>query len=414
MAPRDRDPITQTVPKESMCKACSRTLATTSPDGELVPAGTQEQACDACSSFEELYECLKTKDEAFQQLKNRRFEHGGRLIALEEAKAAHKAFDNFLIQTEAQSVHSTISQTSNQPHAPLQNQVPASIETHQRGQKRTLTPSTPPKAKRPRLDQSARRVSFDSSIVFHDETNARPYQVFNRESKEYVPGRNAPPEPSGYLNTSGYGVAPLRFFGVRKHKRGWIETKEGKEMDESWTKETEAEDPGDAVKDGAAGCVEASGEVHFTSGDTRRESPAMANADRKVEKLNSELSSRAANGEDRAAATEFHRTTCEMETAGMGKPQPQNPVPDQFECKISTPVASMDKQVTEPSSTNEDEPNWTYGFGWNKKLSPNSRPRGEQWRPGLELESLPQHMKLDMLRRGRGYPAGLKNRTTLP
>ncbi|KAF2691689.1 hypothetical protein K458DRAFT_285282, partial [Lentithecium fluviatile CBS 122367] len=221
---RRRIPAGATPPLGSICKTCARTLATTSPDGGFVLSGTHNQACNTCEMFEVLYEDAQRRDDAFKELESRRFEHGGRQLALAEAKAAHKAFNNFLIQVEAQPMPSASSEDPSQS-ATLQ-EAQDSFLSHKQDQKRALTPSTPPKAKRPRLDHGTHRVSFHPSVIFRDETDARPYHVFNRSSDEYVPGRNAPREPSEFLDTSGYGVPPGRFFGVRKHGKGWVETKE--------------------------------------------------------------------------------------------------------------------------------------------------------------------------------------------
>ena len=266
MASDDYKP-TRKLPNDIICKVCSRLLATTSSNGDLVPTSTRDQACDTCRAFHELHENVKTKDAAFTEVEGRRTEHGGRQLALEDARAAHKALDNFLIQVE----QSTQNTTNRQP-SPPQQVLPSPVAHDQHGQKRNLTPSPLPKAKRPRLEADKRTVSFDASVVFRDEFDGRPYQVFNRASEEYVPGRNAPADPGGFLDTSGYGVAPGRFFGVRKHKKGWIETKEGREMDESWwggddavTGEHEADDKGKEGIDNGNEAVELSGHGHAGS-----------------------------------------------------------------------------------------------------------------------------------------------------
>lgn len=71
-------------------------------------------------------------------------------------------------------------------------------------------------------------------VIFYDKECGRPDGAFSRGSKEYAPGRNAPTKGREFIDTSGLHTTATRFFGVRKHKNGWIETKEGREMDERW------------------------------------------------------------------------------------------------------------------------------------------------------------------------------------
>ncbi|KAF2254813.1 hypothetical protein BU26DRAFT_514655 [Trematosphaeria pertusa] len=241
------------IPKEINCKTCDRILAATSSLGDLVPAGTQANACDTCRKFEELHDDMQTKDEAFKALEGRRFEHGGRQKALEEAKAAHIAFDNFLIQVEVLVADSTTDEQGEEQsggHDPEHLQP----ENSSRGPKRPLEPSpatTPPRSlKRPRLVDNSRRVSFESSVVFRDETERRPEMAFNRASEDYLPGRNAPPEGTEYVDTSGHGIAPTKFFGVRKQGKKWVETKEGREEDERWRRASESEEDREEVEEG--------------------------------------------------------------------------------------------------------------------------------------------------------------------
>jgi hypothetical protein len=250
------------------CKDCSRTLATTSSSGDLVPVNTlQTAACATCEPFETLHTALTSRDSAFAALAGRRPEHGGRVQALEAARAARKDLHNFLLDVEAPIAPKPGHHPQQQVETPSFPQSALSdkaLESHPTGDgttphpgpaKRARTPSstTPPLSKRPRLSSSTRSVTFDPSIIFHDETSARPYLVFNRESDVYVPGRNAPKEKEVWLNTSGHGVAPSKFFGVRRAGKGWAVTKEGKDMDEWWWgRDAEEDDGGDAgVTEGA-------------------------------------------------------------------------------------------------------------------------------------------------------------------
>ncbi|PVI06604.1 hypothetical protein DM02DRAFT_427261 [Periconia macrospinosa] len=258
--------------QDRICKACNRTMASISSEGDLVPLGTQDEACDICKPFEQLYSVMQTKDEAFSALESRRFEHLPRYQALEESKAAHRAFDNFLIQTEAQSrtrVHapkpgapdlslgSTLASITNEGHGQAP---PQPEEIHKPRLDRSRSSASPTKRRRPLLNDG-RRVSFDSTVVFYDKEHGRPDEAFSRSSKEYAPGRNAPTKGKEFLDTSGLNTTATRFFGVKRLKKGWVETKEGREMDREWDDEKQIEIKPEAanqspVQGGVAGEVE--------------------------------------------------------------------------------------------------------------------------------------------------------------
>jgi hypothetical protein len=396
-------------PNDRICRVCSRILATTSPIGDLVPAGTHDSACDTCKLFEELYGDVRVKDEAFKEVGGRRAEHGGRQKALEEARAAHKALDNFLIQVEME-----ISEpdTSIVQHPQPQDLAESDVKSNQQGQKRGLTSSTPRQAKRPRLESDTLRVRFDTSVVFHDETDGRPYQVFNRASEEYMPGRNAPSDLDGFLNTSGYGVAPGRFFGVRKHKKGWVETKEGREMDDLWR------GVGDGTEESAGQSVKGGEEVEEEDEGGRFKPDNVGGGDGDVAEVKQKHIERLTTDE----ATEEEHNKHESPQTGSSKAQaaslspiedqslpqlhPEEASPNRSENAAVQPTTltaepSTQQSLSKQSPTVAGEKEWTYGFGWNKKLSPKSRPRGEQWKPGFD-ESLPHHLKWELETRGRG------------
>ncbi|CAI6335860.1 unnamed protein product [Periconia digitata] len=240
--------------QDRICKKCNRTMATTSPEGDLVPLMSRDSACDMCTPFEELYAVMQTKDEAFLALESRRFDHLPRYHAMEESKAAHKALDNFLLQTEMQiTPKMTLHTHSNAPGSLLkenavgfatnEGQEQLRPQSEEDNRQRTVLSSLcaiPVKRSRPTLDEQ-RRVSFDSGVVFYDKESGRPDEAFSRSSKDYVRGRNAPTEGYHFLDTSGLSTTATRFFGIKKHRKGWVETKEGKEMDAQWINEKTAE-----------------------------------------------------------------------------------------------------------------------------------------------------------------------------
>jgi len=85
------------------------------------------------------------------------------------------------------------------------------------------------------MPEGVRRVSFDASVVFRKDKEKRPADEFLRTSGEYRPGRNAAPEGSTYLDTSGSAQSVAGFFGAWKQDGEWVSTKKGLEMDREWT-----------------------------------------------------------------------------------------------------------------------------------------------------------------------------------
>ncbi|KAF2643295.1 hypothetical protein P280DRAFT_505452 [Massarina eburnea CBS 473.64] len=394
----DRDHAKKSPATDRICKSCSRVLATTSPQGDLVPASTKDQACEACQQFEELYAALQTTDEAFLAVAGRRTEYGPRVNAVEACKAAHKAFDNFLITVEMQ--------PGNDGRSFTEPETTTTDDTQQHGLKRsrTLSSTLQPAAKRLRstLDNT-RRVSFDTAVVFRDKENGgRPESDFNRRSDSYAPGRNAPPNGTDYLDTSGYGPSFVQFLGVKKHGKGWVETKEGKVMDEKWQSSVQneedyicetVEEQKQQAADQASG--EGSKEKQMMSRETvNRKTGKGASPE---ETYTDGMLAKSAN--TRAPAKEQSPTEPSMvfQNASDNKTIDPSTKPNMSTTQAAqttniydvssqaSPILSLEKDIRiineqPPTSPTEDAKLYTYGMGWSAKFSPKSAPRGTQWR----------------------------------
>ncbi|KAF1951691.1 hypothetical protein CC80DRAFT_553062 [Byssothecium circinans] len=396
--------------KDSVCKTCSRIIATISSDGDLVPTLTQDQACDTCRRFEELYAVLQTTNEAYRAVESRRKEYGPRVIAVTACDAARKAFNNYLLEIES----TPGNDTSASPRFPAD-------ASQQRGQKRPLSPSSPQasaKRLRPTLNSSRRGVSFDNAVVFHDKESSRPDDAFNRRSDAYTPGRNAPPQGTEYLDTSGYPVNSwVQFLGVKKLGKGWVETKEGKEMDDEWQKQLEDEngvkkevEEKHVVREKQENRISApkqNGEELNADlpavGDV--ETGDVSKSKSQLEQLEKELDPE----EPSKLSITASRTTSSERTD-----EPSAQLDMETETGQSTNTAHTPLQVLTapdindirthngrlPTPQEEDAELYTYGMGWSKKVSPNSTPKGIQWRAGAP-ESLSNTEVEDNLHRGR-------------
>ncbi|KAF2440373.1 hypothetical protein P171DRAFT_489090 [Karstenula rhodostoma CBS 690.94] len=225
------------------CKACSRTLATISAEGNLQPHGELNEGCALCKDMVMYCNEYEEVKGYFKELEHRRDDYRPRQLALEVVHEAQMNLGNFIQSVAAWESSSS----SDEAPAVLSGEQPgeqtatpsADAADAQPRRKRSLSPqSSPPRkrAKRLRFSERGRRVSFDPSVVFRDAEaqETRVDAEFSRNSEGYSPGRYAAPEGSEWLDTSGSSLRETQFLGVQKRGRKWVPTKEGREMDEEW------------------------------------------------------------------------------------------------------------------------------------------------------------------------------------
>ncbi len=358
---------------------------------------------------------MKNKDEALEALQDRRAGHAGRQQALEDAKAAHKALENFLIQFETPPASAKPEQQ--QPESPKSPEREVGEGQSQQSRKRARTPSTPPHShKRPRLvKQDKRHVNFHDSVVFRDEQDSRPEQAFNRGSEEYAPGRNAPAETVQYLDTSGFSTTATSFFGVRKNKKRWIRTKEGKEMDELWRSKTVGEQEMEATTTVIGSCGEDSGDggADLATGDDPH---ASSEGIQNVEEEQVLKHACSPHILDIAATSDVVDNANEgveapVREEDMDEKQQTHATPNESHTSCSThndtPANSDPQRRPESKSSEDNDTLFTYGHGWSKKASPKSQPKGVRWKLGVEC-SLTRHEKREHMCRGRQMRDGEK------
>ncbi|KAJ4286665.1 hypothetical protein N0V90_012917 [Kalmusia sp. IMI 367209] len=230
------------------CKACHRSLATISFEGDLSPVKEGEY-CDSCENMMPLYTELQGKLEAFKALEHRRSDYGPREWALQELNQAQVNFRNFIESAMTGSNESGQrpgGQNDIQDHSPTQE---SDVQSRNRSRKRSRSLSSSPAQdkpeKRPRLSDRKRRVSFDPSVVFRDVETKRFDSEFNRNSEGYSPGRYAASEDAEMLDTSGCSMRETQFFGLMKRGQKWVPTPWGMQMDEEWEMDDDEDDDDD-------------------------------------------------------------------------------------------------------------------------------------------------------------------------
>ncbi|OAG10564.1 uncharacterized protein CC84DRAFT_1256381 [Paraphaeosphaeria sporulosa] len=261
------------------CKACRRTLATITADGELRPHGALDEGCALCKDMVKHCNEYEEVKGYFKELEHRRDDYRPRQLALEVVHEAQMNLGNFIQAVAAwgdsgdghDDEDEACGGSAGEQHNRVQEQEqtatpPADAQPHR---KRILSPaSSPPRkhAKRPRLSERQRRVSFDPSVVFRDAEAAskRVDAEFSRNSEGYSRGRYTAPEGTEWLDTSGNSLRETQFFGVQKRGRKWVPTKEGMEMDEEWEM---GSGEGHAEEEGSGG-IAATGDV-----DEKQEHP---------------------------------------------------------------------------------------------------------------------------------------------
>lgn len=227
----DSHPL-HSVAKDLKCKECSSILCSISPCGLLTLMRKEGPACDICRSFEALHAAMLSTDEEFKKVEHRRADFGGRMSAVEAQRTAHKEFANFLDQA-----------TEEGPSQELERK---GTPTH--GEKRprsSTSPQSPPHmSKRRRLE----RVAFDESVMFLDESEQRDSEYYQRGTEKYSPGRNAAPEGTEYLDTSGFPQEYKDFHRLRWSKRKWVDLPDSEdEKDDNPANNHEQSDPAQAM-----------------------------------------------------------------------------------------------------------------------------------------------------------------------
>ncbi|CAE7206319.1 hypothetical protein PTTW11_09533 [Pyrenophora teres f. teres] len=227
------------------CKSCARVLATVAPTG-LAPTASPEtsKGCDTCQQFSTLFDAVQAADMDWATYQNKR-DSITKSFARENYKRAHMEFHNWLMTVEVPAV------SKRRDHETYPDEV--EVEQQDQGTKRrhSLSPtvqefsntiempdglaqhnhnislSLRPSPKRWRSAASLpgrKRLKFSETVEF--PSSYRNSEEYHRPSETYVRGRNAPPEGSEYMDTSGSGQTFFRFTQMKKVGAKWVELSE--------------------------------------------------------------------------------------------------------------------------------------------------------------------------------------------
>ncbi|KAF1838719.1 hypothetical protein BDW02DRAFT_564582 [Decorospora gaudefroyi] len=238
------------------CKSCARVLATVSATGLSPTTSADAVGCDTCGQFNALYDAVQAADAEWALFESKR-ETITKLCALEKHKKVRMEFDNWLMSVEAPATLKSVEHEDLPDNATAEEQdlfnskeqvnqgikrrrshsstalesgdsntqdVVSGSPPHQlQGLPLSLRPS--PKHSRSSASLPERkRLKFSDSVEFRD--NYRGSEEYHRPSETYVRGRNAPPEGSEYMDTSGSGQTFLKFTGMKKIGGKWVEVNE--------------------------------------------------------------------------------------------------------------------------------------------------------------------------------------------
>ncbi|RYN16123.1 hypothetical protein AA0115_g12536 [Alternaria tenuissima] len=230
------------------CKSCARVLAAVSETG-LTPTtspDTPHAGCSTCQQFDSLYDAIRAADADWAVFENKR-DSITKSFARENHMRAHMDFDNWLMTVEApgsprdgqdaqlENKDSNDGDNANQDeeqipgtkrrrsHSPTTQRFgdTSGLAPHERqGIPLSLRPS-PKRSRSAAASTGRKRLKFSDSVQFYDDY--RSSEQFHRPSETYVRGRNAPPEGSEYMDTSGSGLTFLKFTGMKKVGAKWVE-----------------------------------------------------------------------------------------------------------------------------------------------------------------------------------------------
>jgi hypothetical protein len=232
-----RDAMTVT-PQSIVCKACAKTIATVSDMG-LVPETcvTGAQGCDTCKQFRPLYDAMQAADEAYASFEKKPDNYKPKQAARASVRQIHMQLDNFLISVEgaAEDPPATLCNT----HADSADHT-ATREGEAHGTKRPrssssiskgYSPMSPPSVHGTASLPERKRIKFSDSVEFRKDY--RPSEYYSRNDGAYERGRYAPPYGGEHLDTSGHDKTFLKFTGMRKVGKKWVDVwKEDNDDDE--------------------------------------------------------------------------------------------------------------------------------------------------------------------------------------
>jgi hypothetical protein len=225
-------PIRRPVPmagalKPISCRSCAKLLATISEAGlDPTSSATDAEPCETCERFLLLYNDMTAADAAYASFRERRDNYRPKQDAFVSAKQTRMAFNNMLIDVDAKD-HTQSSLSHLETHPGTKE------DDDQRSTKRSRSRSRSPKAPvhlEPTSLQEQhnsgpapirKRFRFSDNVELREDY--RPSQYYARSEETYVRGRYAASVDGEHLDTSGNAKTFLKFTGMKKVGKEWID-----------------------------------------------------------------------------------------------------------------------------------------------------------------------------------------------
>jgi hypothetical protein len=226
-------------PQSIICKSCAETIATVSGTG-LAPA-TDGTGCETCKQFRPMYDAMQAADVEYASFAQKPDNYKPKQAARVNVTTTHMQLDNFLISVErAVEDPALLANTG----ADSKDHSMAEEELH--GTKRSRSSSSnsndqspvpPPRVHGISSLPARKRIQFSDSVEFRDDY--RPSQHYSRNDEAYERGRYAPSQGGDHLDTSGHDKTFLKFTGMKKVGKKWVNV--WKENDEDEREDGEKE-----------------------------------------------------------------------------------------------------------------------------------------------------------------------------
>lgn len=209
------------------CKACSKALAKVTGSG-LVPilSDTASEGCETCQQFRPLFDAMEAADAEYGSFRDRRDNYRPKQDSLLGVRRTHIDFNNWLSGVESSSGYSRTKEVN----VPRGEKRPRSLSQSSETSAQLTTASS-----QDDHNEDARpvrkRFRFAREVEFREDY--RPSQNYARSDETYIPGRYAPTEHDEHLDTSGSAKTFLKFTGMKKAGKEWVDVWNDEEGSES-------------------------------------------------------------------------------------------------------------------------------------------------------------------------------------
>lgn len=215
------------------CASCDKVVATISETGLSLPLPmTQVENCKVCDQVRPLYDAMNTADELYAQLSGRRDTYGPKQSAFADVKRTHRVFSNLLASVEkhtemtGEDLPGKQAEPGNEVHSD-QKKKEEGYSSTKRPRSQSSNSNVNPAAqttgvftKISALPQH-KRLKFSESVEFREDY--RPSDSYARSNEAYIRGRYAAPDGSELLDTSGSDKSFLKFTGMKKVGKNWVD-----------------------------------------------------------------------------------------------------------------------------------------------------------------------------------------------